>query len=159
MVPLDLAELTVSARAIAQGEVIDVRVEWAPGRRGVQTRVTIAVAEYYKGQLGSRVALVVPGGRVGRFRSILVGAPRFEIGQSVVVFLAWHDPSRPYLVGFSQGVFRIVRSATGGQVVTPRPLMATGTLPLLVKRGDPDHPMLEVGEFRSLVRGLVSERR
>jgi hypothetical protein len=156
IVPLDLAELSVRARAIARGEVVDIRSEWAPGRRGVQTRVTIAVAEYLKGQLGSHVTLVVPGGRIGRYRSILVGAPRFESGQSVVVFLIWSDPSQPYLVGFSQGVFRVVRAASGAEVVTPPPLVA-GSAPQVVKRGDPDRPALGIAEFRSLVRSLVSE--
>ena len=156
VIPLDLTQLTGSARAIARGEVVDVRTEWAPGRRRVQTRVTIAVSEYYKGQLGAQVSLVVPGGQMGRYRSVLVGAPRFEPGQSVVVFLGWRDPALPYIVGFSQGLFRVVReAATGRDVVTPRPLVATGTDPERVERGDPTRRALGVDEFKQLVRSLV----
>jgi hypothetical protein len=156
---MDVGELTAAARAIARGAVVDVRSEWAPGRRGVQTRVTIEVSEYLKGVLDSRITLVVPGGRMGRYRSVTLGAPRFASGQSVIVFLTWRDPSAPYLVGFSQGVFRVVRDpATSRDMVTPRPLVARGGIAEAVTRGDPDRRLPEVGEFMALIRTLVAER-
>jgi hypothetical protein len=62
-------------------------------------------------------------------------------------------------VGFSQGVFRVVHDTAGRRdLVTPRPLLATGGSPEPVKRGDPDRPLLELIEFRTLVRDLVAGR-
>ena len=49
----------------------------------------------------------MPGGRLGRYRSLVVGAPTFEAGQRVVVFLGATPPSLPYVLGMSQGVFRV----------------------------------------------------
>ena len=157
MVGLDLVQLSANADAIAHGRVVDVRSEWAPGRRRVQTRVSIVVSEYYKGQLGSEVTLIVPGGRMGRYRSVFVGAPHFEVGERVVVFLGQGQREVPYLIGFSQGLFRVVSdSATGQEVVTPRPLMATGTAPERVRRGDRARTSMSLTEFRSVVRRLAS---
>ena len=45
---------------------------------------------------------------MGRYRSIFVGAPEFAVDQRVVVFLGARGPSVPYVLGLSQGVYRIV---------------------------------------------------
>jgi hypothetical protein len=124
----------------------------------VQTRVTIAVSEFFKGRVSSPVTLVVPGGRMGRYQSIVVGAPRFERGQSVVVFLGWEESASPYLVGFSQGLFRVVRDGAGRrEIVTPRPLVAMSRDVEAIRRGDPERPMLALSEFRNLVRELAAK--
>ena len=66
---------------------------------------------YLKGALGPTLRFRVPGGELGRFRSIVVGAPEFAVDERVVVFLGARGPSVPYVLGLSQGVFRVVRAA------------------------------------------------
>jgi hypothetical protein len=56
--------------------------------------VTIDVEESLKGSLGRTVQFLVPGGALGRYRSIFVGAPQFVV-ERVVVFLGWRGPSYP----------------------------------------------------------------
>ena len=113
LVGADLGELTRDARAIVRGRVVAVDAQWTADRRTIETLVTLEVERYLKGALGETVQFRVPGGIFGRFRSIVVGAPTFAVDDRVVVFLGAHGPSVPYVVGFSQGVFRIARSSDG----------------------------------------------
>jgi len=48
--------------------------EWADGRRRIDSLVTIEAEQYLKGDFGERVTFRVPGGRIGRYRSVMVGA-------------------------------------------------------------------------------------
>src|SRR5260221_4264688 len=84
----DLGELTRDAVAIARGRVAAVDTQWTADRRTIETIVTLDVETYLKGALGPVVQFRVPGGDRGRFRSIVVGAPAFQIDDDVVVFLA-----------------------------------------------------------------------
>jgi hypothetical protein len=85
--PADLGELSRDAWAIARGRVVAVDAQWTDGRRTIETIVTLEPDAYLKGQPGSTVQFRVPGGSLGRFRNIVVGAPRFAVGQRVIVFL------------------------------------------------------------------------
>src|SRR6476659_3016069 len=116
IVPADLGELSRDAVAIARGRVADVRSQWTEDRGTVETIVTLEVESYLKGTLGAFVRFRVPGGELGRYRTIVVGAPDF--------------------VGFNQGVFRVIRAADdSGGVVTP-PLGAAGPVAVRIVRGD-----------------------
>src|SRR5262245_54530347 len=77
IVPGDLGELSRDAVAIARGRVVDVRSQWTEDRGSVETIVTLEVETYLKGSLGATVRFKVPGGELGRYRTIFVGAPDF----------------------------------------------------------------------------------
>ena len=159
LVPADMAELTHDALAVARGRVAAVDTRWTDDRRAIETIVTLEVDRYLKGDLGSTVQFRVPGGRLGRFRRVVVGAPEFAIGDRVVVFLGAVGPSIPHLVGFSQGVYRLVLAPDAtGWVVTPPAAWpsASGSKPIV--RGDPARVALPVDEFESRVRALASAR-
>jgi hypothetical protein len=160
IVPADLTELVAESTAIVHGRVVEVRAEWTEGRRAIESYVTVAAATYLKGDLGRRVTLRMPGGRLGAFRSIVVGAPEFREGDEVIVFLGSHGPSIPFLVGFSQGVYRVVVDAASGQrtVIPPAIIatMATGGEPLRLVRGDGRRPAPTIEQFATDIRGLVA---
>ncbi len=60
----------------------------------------------------------VPGGQIGRYKSITVGAPEFKAGDEVVLFLKAQGPSVPHVFGLNQGVFRVqVDTRTGRRTV------------------------------------------
>jgi hypothetical protein len=107
-----------------------------------------------KGAFGPVVQFRVPGGRLGRYRSILVGAPEFLLGQRVVVFLAARGPAVPFVLGLGQGVFRIVPGAGGWVVTPPAVLPAGGPVPGIV-RGDPARRPLPLADFEQQVRVLA----
>ena len=72
-------------------------------------------AEYLKGNLGEHVTVRVPGGQIGRYRTVFVGAPEFREGDEVVLFLKQAGRSDPYIIGLSQGAFRVVPDARTGR--------------------------------------------
>ena len=104
LVPAGLAELSREAGAIVHGRVVGVEGVWTAGRRGIETVVTLPVTTALKGQPGGEVRLRVPGGELGRYRSVMVGAPVFREGDEVIVFLGGRAPALPNLLGLGQGV-------------------------------------------------------
>ena len=160
VVGADLGELARDARAIARGRVVAVDAQWTADRRGIETLVTLEVESYLKGALGGTVQFLVPGGSLGRFRSIVVGAPEFAVDERVVVFLGARGPSIPYVVGFNQGVYRVVRSADGSAlIVTPPAMLPSVGGTTLIVRGDPNRRPLPLPDFEQRVRALAGGAR
>ena len=158
IVPADLGELSRDAVAIARGRVADVRSQWTEDRGTVETIVTLEVEDYLKGSLGSMVRFRVPGGELGRYRTIVVGAPDFVVDQRVVVFLGAHGPTVPHIVGFNQGVFRVARAADDSWVVSPPPA-AAGAAAVRIVRGDPARRPVPLADFERQVRTLAGAAR
>lgn len=156
LVPADVDELSRDAATIVRGTVVAVDAQRTDDRRGVETLVTVEVERYLKGVLGRTVTFRVPGGRIGRFRSLVVGAPQFERDQQVIVFLGHRGPSIPYVLGLHQGVYKIARQGDL-RVVTPLVLAGTTFVGPIV-RGDPGRRPVPLEVFEDHVRGLVGER-
>lgn len=159
LLPIEFRELVATAPVIVHGQVVDVHSEWVDGRRAVETFVTVDVAEYLKGNLGEQVTFKVPGGQLGRYRTVFVGAPTFQAGDEVVLFLKTDGPSFPFVVGLSQGVFRIVADTQSGRrLVTPPALIGVNTAePVRVVRGDPARKAVSIDLFREAVRQAMAE--
>ena len=157
VVPADLGELSRDAIAIARGRVAAVDARFTEDRGTIETIVTLEVESYLKGAFGSVLRFRVPGGELGRFRSIVVGAPEFVVDQRVVVFLGARGPAIPFIVGFNQGVFRVVESGAGWIVTPPAnsPVVATAR----VVRGDRSRRPLPLAEFEQRVRALAGSAR
>src|SRR4029079_633222 len=81
LIPADLGELSRDALAIARGRVASLDAQWTEDRGTIETIVTLEVESYLKGSLGPMLRFRVPGGELGRFRSIVVGAPEFAVNQ------------------------------------------------------------------------------
>jgi hypothetical protein len=159
VVPADLGELSRDAIAIVRGRVAAVDATWTDDRGTIETTVTLEVESYLKGALGQVVRFRVPGGELGRFRSIVVGAPEFAVDQHVVVFLAAHGPTVPHIVGFNQGVYRLVRTDNAGWVVTPPVNLPSVPGPVPIVRGDVNRRPLPLADFEQRVRALAGGAR
>ena len=157
IVPAEFREVVAGSQIIVVGRVSDVRAEWADGRRRIDTHVTVDVSSQLKGAPESEVTFLVPGGQIGRYRSIMIGAPMFASGEEVVLFLNARDGVRS-VFGLNQGVYRVRRnSATGQRVVIPPALLARGDLPETVRRGAATRVPLALDAFSQQVRALVAE--
>lgn len=159
VVPGDLGDLAREARVIALGRIVSVESRWTENHRGIETLVTLDAERYLKGNLGQTPVFHVPGGRVGRFRRVTVGAPEFVTGQRVVVFLGAREPRLPFILGLSQGVFRMVQGPDGW-LVTPPPVLpasdeALRAGPVRIVRGDPARTSMPLDEFERRVRALA----
>jgi len=159
LVPADMDELARDAGAIIRGRVVDTTAQWTADRRAIETVVTLEAEATLKGSLGASVRFVVPGGSLGRFRRIFVGAPQFAVGQHVVVFLGWQAPSYPHLLGLGQGVYRVTADSARGWLVTPPPIVASGGAAVVVVRGDPARRPVPLADFEQRVRALGGASR
>ena len=155
VLPADLGELSRDARAIVRGRVAAVEARWGEDHRSIETIVTLEVETYLKGAFGSMLLFRVPGGELGRFRSIVVGAPEFSVDDRVVLFLGARGPSVPYVLGLSQGVFRLVRAADdSGWLVTPPGVFPSVAGSSRIVRGDPSRRPMRLADFEDRVRAL-----
>jgi hypothetical protein len=129
------------------------------GRRAVETFVTIEATEYLKGSLGERVTVKVPGGQLGRYRTVFVGAPEFSEGDEVVLFLKSNGPSFPFIIGLSQGLFRVTAApGSNERLVTPPALLAkAGADAEPIVRGDVSRRAVPIAAFRDLVRQVIDD--
>src|SRR5438093_9679957 len=118
-IPADFTELVTESRAIVHGRVVDVRAQTTGDRRSIETLVTLTAVDHLKGNLGSTVVFKVPGGQIGRYRRVLVGAPVFERDDEVIVFLYATSPSIPHLSGWRQDAFRLALHTGGVSLGTP----------------------------------------
>ena len=107
LLPADFNEMVAGSQTIVRGRVVDVQPELIAGRTSIQSVITLEVIDTIKGTAVTSVAFRVPGGRIGRYRRVVVGAPEFTAGQEVVVFLSGRAPALPMPFGLSQGVYRV----------------------------------------------------
>ena len=78
----------------------------------IYTQCTVEILETLKGTPAAQTRVSVPGGRVGRIRQSIAGAPQFRVGSEYVLFL-WTSPSGfTQIMGLSQGKFEVQGSGT-----------------------------------------------
>lgn len=155
----EFREVVAEASTIVRGRVTDVRaIRSLEGE--VESIVTIAVEATFKGSAEAFVAMRVPGGTIGRYRTVMTGAPVMRVGEQAVFFLKRGPGNSLWPVGLSQGIYRISGAAGGagtvGMVHAPvLPGVTTNTVGPVV-RGDVRRKPLPVTEFESLVRLLLT---
>jgi len=156
LIPADLGELSREALAIARGRVAAVDAQWTEDQGTIETIVTLEVDGYLKGALGSTVRFRTPGGELGRFRSVVVGAPEFAVGQRIVVFLGARGPSVPHVLGLNQGVFRLARAADNSGWVVMSPALWPATAgDVRIVRGEASRRPVPINDFERRVRALA----
>jgi hypothetical protein len=150
VVPAGVAELAAEATAIAHGRVVRIDTQQGDGGR-VERIVTVQVFDYLKGGLGNVVQLRVPGGTFGRYTTFMIGAPSFAEGDELVLFLGLRDgDTLPRLLGFHQGVYRVVSDpSTGVQWVTPPVVQGSAV------RGDVTRRPPTLDEFRGSIASVL----
>ena len=159
VVPVEFRELVTTTPIIVHGRVTDVRAALVDGRSAVETFVTIEAGEYLRGNLGEHVTFRVPGGEVGRYRTIFVGAPVFRTGDEVVLFLKVARGTVPFLAGFNQGAYRVADDRESGRRVVTAPILMgrAGQVAEPVVRGASARRPMPIETFRDAVRQVLAE--
>jgi hypothetical protein len=138
LLPAEFREIVAGSQVIVYGRVTDVRAEWSDDRRRIDT--------------------IVPGGQIGRYRNVVIGAPSFAPGEEAVLFLSAPGPSVAHVFGLSQGVFRVrVDPRTGRRLVVPPVLTARGDAPETIVRGDRSRQQLSLDAFAATVRTAMDQ--
>ena len=158
LLPAEFREIVNGSEVIAFGRVVDTTVEESDGRTRVETLVTLRVDTYLKGGLGDTLVFKVPGGQVGRYRTIMIGAPAFTPGDEAVVFLTVRGGDRPAVFGLNQGVFRVrVDAQTKRRIVVPPALLARTASPETVVRGSGSRRSVPLEIFGAQVQTVMAE--
>jgi hypothetical protein len=158
LLPADFREIVSGSQIIVHGRVSDVRTEWTAGRRRIESIITVEATSVLRGAPAERIVFRVPGGQIGRYKSVMVGAPEFQRGEEVVLFLRAQGPSIPQVFGLNQGVFRVsVDSRTGRRTVAAPLLASEGQAPQRVARGAPERRPQPLSEFTATVRSVLEK--
>lgn len=157
IVPAEFRQIVAGAQMIVVGRVVDVRAEWEDDRRRINSYVTVEVAATLKGRAGDEVTFVVPGGQMGRYRTIVIGAPVFAPGDEAVLFLNARAGPIPHVFGLNQGVFRIRGTGRGQRMVVPPALLARAESSELVARGAEGRRPVPLDAFNAQVRAVLAE--
>ncbi len=141
MLRATLEELAKESDLVLRAEVVSTEgLPTSDGKR-IFTRVVLAAGEAYKGTPPPKVVVHVPGGSYGGYGQLVHGAPRFEVGEEVVVFLvkqAGSGDGTIYRVnGMAQGKLSVVKGPEGelavqrleGLELTPAPGAPAGKAP------------------------------
>ena len=157
LLPAEFREIVGGSRIIAYGRVLEATAELSDDRKRIETIVTFEVGTYLKGGPGETLTFRVPGGQVGRFRSVMVGAPVFESGDEAVLFLTQRQDGAPRVFGLNQGVFRVQRDERSQRRLVVPPLLARGEAPELVVRGSSGRQAMPLETFGAQVMSIVAE--
>lgn len=113
--PLTLEDLATRATRICHGRVEAVEVvREASG--GVVTRVEIESRSTWKGSPTNRITVTQPGGTLGNRRVVIPGAPSFDPGEEVVVFLSLNPRGEWLTLDLAQGKFSVDRNGSNAWV-------------------------------------------
>jgi hypothetical protein len=135
-VELTEADMIQEAEVIVAGHCTQVQSQWVD--RDLVTLATIQVSEVLKGQAGSQVTVVLPGG-VDANRPVPIamsfpGAPEISQQEDVVLFLTSEGRVADgySIVGWSQGKFSLIDDPQSGQKMATQDL---GALNLQARNG------------------------
>lgn len=161
LLPAEFREIVAGSQVIVYGRVTAVRPEYSDDRSHIDTVVTVTAGTYLKGGPGTTVTFRVPGGQIGRYRNVIVGAPQFQTGEETILFLTASGPSIAHVFGLSQGVFRVKVDARSGQRLVVPPVLMSQTdadVAQPVTRGDTTRRQLSLDQFAATVRRAMSSR-
>jgi hypothetical protein len=150
LLPADFRTTVLDATVIVRGRITDVRPVRATAG-DVETVATVAVEAVLKGEPVRFIAMRIPGGTIGRYRTVMPGAPQVVTGEAGVFFLKRAPGGAFWPVGLSSGIYRVA-TAQGRAMVAPpiMPGVTTATTGRVV-RGDTRRRMLPLSEFESIV--------
>lgn len=155
VVPMTFEQLVDEAAAVVYARVADVRGQWTADRQSIDSIVRLEPLQYIKGDLGTSIAMRLPGGEAGGRIQVIPGAPVLKPGELVVVFLKARGPALLTSLGFGQGIFRVTRDPRTGAMLVMPPLLKESDGGRLI-RGAAERRRLSVEMFAATVRATES---
>lgn len=114
---LSFERLAKESDVIVAGRVEEVSPDQAPDKSFAKTRITIAVAEQFKGKTVASLVIEQATGTIGNVTQGAPGTTEFAAGEQVILFLrrGSHDSYR--IVGGRQGKFTVKTEPSGDRKV------------------------------------------
>lgn len=113
LVRLHFQDLVRHSSAIARVRCIGSQTRMEEGE--IWTDTVFEVVQRDKGFLPAQIAVRQPGGKFGHLQSHVEGAPEFRPGEEVFLFLTGNPGKQFFVVGWTQGTFRIRRDIRSGR--------------------------------------------
>ena len=113
---LGLDDMIQKSTAIVRGTV--QQTYSAVHNSVIYTHYQVNVSEVWKGSVGPRVDIAVPGGIVHGMRETYSGAPSFANGHEYVLYLWTSKTGLTQVIGLSQGLFELQPNSSGETVAT-----------------------------------------
>lgn len=115
-ISVGLRELVSQADAVIQGRVVEVESFWNEPGTMILTEAQVVVEEIVHGSASPVVTILTFGGEVGHERVTAVGFPRFSPGERLLLFLDKQRDGSIRVVGYQQGQYHIVPTASGKEM-------------------------------------------
>ncbi|MSP56988.1 MAG: hypothetical protein EXR69_15505 [Myxococcales bacterium] len=110
--PLSLEQLVDGSDLIVRGNVTDV---WTGSdRMGLTTHILVRVEKTLKGTAAADIEIVVPGGTIDGSTSYVDGAPRYGVGEHVLLLLNARSDGTYLNVAMASGKYTIRQNPADG---------------------------------------------
>jgi len=152
---MDLPELVSSADRIVHARAVDKTVYWDPTGTQIYTDTSFEVVAEAKGQGPATLTVTLLGGRIDPVEMKEEGAPVFGMGEEVVLFTLDRPDGKSDLVGFTQGVMRVLTEDTGDKIAVSE--VALGVT--LVQLGGPQPVVVRPSPLRAPLGILLEDIR
>ncbi|HSP96869.1 MAG TPA: hypothetical protein VL049_06445 [Candidatus Dormibacteraeota bacterium] len=134
----DFSALCAEAELIFVGTVASSESRWSdPQRQAIETVVTFTDLTWLRGGPQAQIELRFGGGELDGLHEAVAGVPQFNVGDRRVVFAHAGHLVSP-IVGFNQGLFRVVDGAGGPVVLDADGKAVTGVGRAALQRGAAD---------------------
>ena len=158
LIPVTATELTDGAEAIVTGTAVHREVVLSRDGSFPFTYVTFQIHETLKGRVqGQELTLRLHGGELEDRDVVLDGMPRFEIGETYLLFVRNNGRSASPVMGWEQGQMRFGKEARSGETILidhrNRPVLGLQAGRFTAAK----RPLLEPGEIAPGVQVLAEE--
>lgn len=121
LVAKDVRQLADSSAVVVRARVTSLRTKQASARQWV-TVAECERLEVLRGEVGPGFRVVTPGGSTDELSELVAGAPVFDVGDEVVLFLSPSVGSTEVfrVTGWEQGAWRVRRGTDGSVQVEPQ---------------------------------------
>jgi hypothetical protein len=115
---LTLEDLVEQADLIVLGSCAKITSEWDAEGKRIFTYITVVLGRCLKGSdCPGRLQIRQLGGKVDSTLMKISGAPKFNQGETVILFLKRSCPAYYRIIGLSQGKFSVVRRGYASYVI------------------------------------------
>jgi|GEM_PF-6686736 len=123
-----VAKLTQESELVVTGVVTSMEARWNPRNTGIFTYMTVETMEVLRGQVpGRSIEVRNYGGKVGTTAQLAIGAPRFKLGEQVLLFLSpSEEPGIYKITGITVGKFAMARGPEGRKSIVTVPAANAG---------------------------------
>lgn len=158
VVAKSFGDLCAEAELVFVGTVTKVEPRWRDAQRqAIETVVTFGDLTWLRGGPQPEIALVFGGGEMDGLREAVAGVPEFAVGERRILFARDGSYVSP-VVGFNQGLFRVVDGADGPVVLDGEGHAITGVGAALQRGAAADRgAALPLDTFLARVRARLAE--